>query len=117
MTKQEFYQKIKEFADSHNMTCSIDKGGLCSRGDWCIEVDYNFSTGYEIISRSEIYYVKEYPDGCNFWTEDIQSGKHHISGPGYHGFIGEQKPVPLEKICYRFLADLNHNFRVYKPIK
>ena len=117
MTKLEFFQKIKDFADSHNMNCTLDKGGLCNRGDWCVCVDYGFSTGYERLHRSEIYFIEEYPDGCIFWREEIHDGKHRISGPGYVSSISTQKPVKLEWICEKFLKELKHSHWHYEPIK
>lgn len=117
MDKQLFFEKIRSFAESNNMTAEMTWNDF--HGDWGVKVSYAFKDEFYIIHRSEAYYVKENENGkVNYWHEEIHDGKHRMSGPGYaSNAVFKQTPIRLEVLCSRFLNELKQSARYYEPIK
>ncbi len=125
MTKKDFISKMNSFATANNMKCEFGDfrliaSGECMKsatGSWSIYVSYKYKDDFYIERRTEGYNVVEREDGLiNYWSETIESsGKHHISGYGYRGFIGEQTPITLDKLYSRFTKELRMSASYYQP--
>ena len=117
MNKNEFFEKINEFASKNNMKCKLEPFGLIGKGSYSIHVSYRFSDGLYIMSRSLYYHILEVEDGkVNYWHEVIHDCKHHITGPGYGSSTYVQTPITLDVLCDGFLSELKKDAAYYEPI-
>lgn len=115
MDRQEFYKRVKNRADSLNMTCKLKEEKRICGSDWSVYVGMDvLIDGYIHSTRYSCIHIQELDGGmCYHWNEEISGNcQHHISGPGYRCYglyePPEFKPQPIESVCEDFINSLRN---------
>lgn len=107
MDKQEFFEKVKSYADERHMTCEL-KDNWFDKADWSVFVKKDVSlNGHPKGLHTEAVHVKKLKNGLyRFWLHSIYpSGRQDIAGRGYAS--GAYNDASLEKICKWFVTSLD----------